>query len=242
MTAGMHCPEFILMLTRNDATVANARELVTQISNPALHIVGFKDVGLDKSALTELATMIRQEDRKVALEVVSLDEAAEMRSVELALSLDVDLLLGGTHASEVVNAIRGTKITYLPFPGKIHGHPSKLKGSIAEITHHARQLAALEGVGGLDLLAYRHAGNATELMESVISAVDIPVVVAGSIDCREKISAVASCGAWGFTVGAAAIDNVFSPTKPTINHQIETILRARDEAANRGRVPSEVAE
>ncbi len=233
MTLRTRPPEFILMLTRNDSTVSNARELARGISNPKLNIVGFKDVGgLNKPALAELATIIRDKGKKVALEVVSPDQSAEMRSVEMACALKVDLLLGGTRANEVANVIRGSELKYFPFPGVVVDHPSRLTGTVSEITAHAQELASVDGVCGLDLLAYRHSGNVTQLMTSVVGAAGIPVVIAGSIDSSNRIAAVVSSRAWGFTVGAAAIDGLFSPARPNLNHQIEAIIRARDEAVN----------
>ena len=55
--------------------------------------------------------------------------------------------------------LSGTGIRYCPFPGRIVGHPSLLRGSIEEITQSAVELAAMDGVGGLDLLAYRYDGD-----------------------------------------------------------------------------------
>jgi DhnA family fructose-bisphosphate aldolase class Ia len=104
-------------------------------------------------------------------------------------------------------------------------HPSVLKGSPEEITDSVIQLTSIEGVQGLDLLAYRYQGNVPELMQSVCRGSDKPVIMAGSIDCEEKIAAVASSGAAGFTVGTAAFQNRFPSEKKGLIGQVETILK-----------------
>ena len=58
----------------------------------------------------------------------------------------------------------------------------------------------MDGVTGLDLLAYRFNGNVEALMTSVVRAVKVPVTVAGSIDRPARIRALAAAGIWGFTV------------------------------------------
>jgi hypothetical protein len=86
---------------------------------------------------------------------------------------------GGTRVDDVLPILAGTSIRYFPFPGRICGHPSVLEGTIEEIVHSARELAARDGVHGLDLLAYRSKQDAPALMNAVCAAVPKPVLVAG---------------------------------------------------------------
>ena len=44
------------------------------------------------------------------------------------------------------------------------GHPSVLEGSVEQITESAVSLTALEGVLGVDVLAYRFQGDVSALM------------------------------------------------------------------------------
>jgi tRNA-dihydrouridine synthase len=69
-------------------------------------------------------------------------------------------------------------------------------------------------VDGINLLAYRYDGNVDALVETVVDAVSIPVVAAGSVDSRERIQALAERGVWGFTIGTAALDGVLVPGAP----------------------------
>ncbi|ACI52042.1 conserved hypothetical protein [Gluconacetobacter diazotrophicus PA1 5] len=220
-------PDFIFMLTRHDRTVENAADLVQTARAAGVRHIGFKDIGLPFAALQVLARTIRQAGAKIYLEVVSLDRESELRSVRAGIALGVDYLLGGTHVDDVLPLLDGTTIRYYPFPGRITGHPSILEGTEAEIVRSAVDLASRPGVHGLDLLAYRFAGEVPNLMRRVCEAVaDKPVIVAGSLDRAERIRAAASAGAAGFTVGTAAFDGAF-PASPDLAGQIghiQTIL------------------
>ncbi len=206
-------PDFIFMLTNQDRTVADARERLADVVNAGVRHIGFKDVGLPFDRLVELAGAIKAAGATLYLEVVSLDEESERRSAEAAIDLGVDILMGGTRPEVVLPVIAGKGIGYYPFPGRIVGHPSRLEGTIETIVESARQLTAIDGVSGLDLLAYRFSGDVETLMGHVCSAVDKPVVIAGSIDRKERMAAVVRAGAAGFTIGTAAFNGTFSGSR-----------------------------
>lgn len=217
-------PEFIFMLTRNDATVEDAREVYREVRDLDLRYVGFKDVGLPFDRLRELANAIRAEGQRVMLEVVSERREGELRSVHAALDLGVDYLMGGTHAEEVTRLIAGSSIRYFPFPGKVFGHPSLLRGSIHEIAESARALGATNGVHGLDLLAYRYDGDVEALARAVVAAGGVPVIAAGSISTGAQIRLLADLGVWGFTVGTAIFERQFAPGDPSLRAQVKAVL------------------
>ena len=203
-------PEFVFMLTHEDRTVENAFEVYEEVwGAEGLRYVGFKDVGLPFGRLKELAETVHAGGHEVMLEVVSEREEDELRSARAALELGVDYLLGGTSAAKVVDIIEGAGILYYPFPGRIVGHPSLLRGTIEEITSSARRLAEMDGVDGLDLLAYRFDGDVGALARGVVGAVDVPVIAAGSVDSEERIRHLAEAGVWGFTVGSAVFEGRF---------------------------------
>jgi 4-hydroxythreonine-4-phosphate dehydrogenase len=215
--------EFIFMLTRDDVTIGDARAKYADVRGSRLRWVGFKDVGLPFGELRALAEEIHRDDRKVALEVVSLDETSELRSAEAALEIGVDLLMGGVHPDAVLPLVAPTNVLYFPFPGRVTGHPSVLEGSVEEIAQSARRLTAKRGVHGLDLLAYRFSGDVPSLMSAVVGASFGPVVVAGSVDSDARIDAVKQSGAWAFTVGSAVFDSAFPAPRSTAG-QVEHIL------------------
>jgi 4-hydroxythreonine-4-phosphate dehydrogenase len=92
----------------------------------------------------------------------------------------------------------------------------------------ARMLAALSGVKGLNLLAYRFAGDAKALIKDVVRSVSKPVLVAGSIDTPERVASVIRGGAAAFTVGTAVFDRAFAPGTSGLAGQIEAIQNAMD--------------
>ncbi|MBB3526905.1 4-hydroxythreonine-4-phosphate dehydrogenase [Rhizobium sp. BK456] len=203
-------PIFIFMLTNQDRTVADAAERLKDVLAAGITHVGFKDIGLPFDELLVLASAIKAAGATLYLEVVSLDEESERRSAQASVDLGVDILMGGTRPNVVLPVIAGKNIRYYPFPGKIVGHPSKLEGTIETIVDSARQLTAIEGVSGLDLLAYRFDGDVEALITRVCEAIDKPVVVAGSIDSPQRMAAVVQSGAAGFTIGTAAFNGAFS--------------------------------
>jgi hypothetical protein len=213
---------FILMLTRNDQTVINARAVYQSIRHCGLQFVGFKDIGLPLGDLKLLTNDIRKDGCKVLLEVVSSTQESELLSIEAAIKLNVDYLLGGRHATDAVKLLKGKNIQYFPFAGHTIGHPTRLTGSVQEIVEDAKALCALDGVHGLDLLAYRFAGDVPELARQVLQAVNKPVIAAGSIDSLERIHTMQAAGMWGFTVGSALFNGLFPANN--MKAQIDSIL------------------
>lgn len=222
--------EFIFMLTRNDQTVPDAMAVYEQIRDSDLDHVGFKDIGLPTARLRELASAMRADGRDVYLEVVSERAEDERRSVEAALEIGVDWLLGGTHPDTALEILDGVgppgtpgRPRYCPFPGRIVGHPSLLEGTIEEIARSARDLTARPGIHGLDLLAYRWAGDVPALVRAVVDASAGPVIAAGSVDSARRIDALAHAGAWAFTIGAAIFDGKL-PAGPSVREQLDCAL------------------
>ena len=217
---------FIFMLTRNDKTVADAMtHLDTALSLGVRHI-GFKDVGLPVAELKALNAAIKAKGATSYLEVVSLDRDSEMASARAAVEIGVDVLLGGTRVDDVLPILVGTSLQYFPFPGQISGHPSVLGGSIEEISASARDLAARDGVHGLDLLAYRAPDlDVPALVAAVCAAAGKPVIVAGSIADKDRIAAIHAAGAAGFTIGTAALDGAYPAQGADLETQLGAILR-----------------
>jgi hypothetical protein len=222
--------EFIFMLTRNDQTVPNAMDVYDDIRDSGLHYIGFKDIGLPVARLRDLATAMRADGREVFLEVVSERAEDEIRSVEAALEIGVDWLLGGTHPDEALAILDRVgppgapgRPRYCPFPGRVVGHPSVLEGTIEEIARSARELTSRDGVHGLDLLAYRWNGDVPSLVGAVVAASHGPVIAAGSVDSAERIDALAAAGAWAYTIGGAIFEARL-PAGPSVREQVACAL------------------
>jgi hypothetical protein len=225
--------EFIFMLTHSDRTVPDARAVYDDVRSTGLRYVGFKDIGLPIAELRDLAAAIRSDGREVMLEVVSEDKDDELRSIRAGLEIGVDWLLGGTHPDEALEILAGTAVRYCPFPGRVIGHPSLLRGTIEEIAADAASLTARPGVHGLDLLAYRYDGDVGALTAAVNERSSGPVIAAGSVDSLERIDVLARIGVWGFTIGGAIFDGRFRGT-PSVAAQIETVLAALEQRSALG--------
>jgi hypothetical protein len=219
--------EFIFMLTRNDATVPNALAVYEELRSTGLRYVGFKDIGLPIEDLRVLAQAIKGDGRQVMLEVVSEHADDELRSIQAAVDIGVDWVLGGTNPEPALALLAGAGPKYCPFPGRVIGHPSLLRGTIQEIADDARALTAQRGVHGLDLLAYRFDGDVPALVAAVVEAATGPVIAAGSVDSLERIQTLNQLGVWGFTIGGAIFDGRL-PGAPSARAQIEAVLRAID--------------
>ena len=215
--------DFIFMLTRNDRTVADAAIHADTALRAGIRHIGFKDIGLPFEALADLTRQIRQGGAMTYLEVVSLDRESEICSAKAAVDLGIDYLLGGTNAADIVPLLEGTGIRYYPFPGRIAGHPSILEGTPDEIVASAVALAAHDYVAGVDLLAYRAAGDVPALMAAVCQAISKPVIMAGSVNGPEQIEMIRKSGAAGFTIGTAALDGEFPAERTDLECQLRTI-------------------
>jgi pyridoxal biosynthesis lyase PdxS len=217
----------IVMLTHNDTTVSNARAAYRSIRGCGLRYVGFKDIGLPLAELKLLTADLRQDGCQVMLEVVSSTPDAEMQSIEAAITLQVDYLLGGRHAKEAVKLLQGRGIRYYPFAGHTQGHPTQLTGDMQAIVEDAQALCALDGVHGLDLLAYRFAGHAPALARQVVKAVKKPVIAAGSINSPARVQAMQAAGMWAFTVGSALFEGSFDQRLASLcNHTLQAQVKA----------------
>lgn len=231
--------EFIFMLTKDDATVLDALDVYRELRGTSLRCVGFKDVGQPVPVLRRLAEEMHGDGREVFLEVVSEQAHDELRSIDAALEIGVDWLLGGTHVDAALTRLGvapsdHARPRYCPFPGRVIGHPSILEGTIDSIASSSADLTARPGVHGLDLLAYRWAGDVPALVRAVVDAADGPVIAAGSVDSRDRISALAEAGAWAFTIGGAIFERRL-PAGSSIREQVECALALAEQAPERVR-------
>ena len=130
------------------------------------------------------------------------------------MALGVDRILGGT---DLVTARRllGDLSRYFPFPGRPVGHPTRLEGDAALVAEHCAHAMA-QGCAGVDLLAYRATqAEPLDLVRAARAALaGGTLIVAGSVNSRARIHALAQAGADAFTVGSSVFDGSFSPQTP----------------------------
>src|SRR3954470_18414947 len=216
--------EFIFMLTRDDVTLADARDVYASVTGSGVRHVGCKDVGLPRAELAALLDEIKAQGAQTHLEVVSETPEATLESARVAAEIRPDYLIGGTLIEPVQEILRGTGVKFFPYVGQIVGHPCLLRGSIEEIVEDTRRAAELR-VDGINLLAYRYDGDAEALTRAVVDATELPVICAGSVDSVERIRALDECGAWAFTIGTAALDGKLVDGVP-LRDQLHAALEA----------------
>jgi len=221
--------EFIFMLTRDDVTLKDAREVYASVAGTGIRHVGCKDVGLSTEELEGLMDDIRSHGHETWIEVVSETEEATLASARAAAEIRPDHLIGGTLIEPVQEILAGTGVRFWPYVGQIVGHPCLLRGSIEGIVADTRRAATL-GVDGINLLAYRYDGDVEALVRAVVGATDLPVICAGSVHSVERIRTLDACGAWAFTIGTAALDGALVDGAP-LSGQLQAALEAAGASA-----------
>lgn len=219
--------DFIFMLTRQDQTVEDARQIVDMALATGVRRMGFKDVGASRDDLRALTEAIREAGAASYMEVVSTTSDRVRQSMETARAIGVDYVLGGQDLEVARTTLEGGLARFYPFPGKPHGHPTALGGTPEEVARDC-QTYINAGCAGVDLLAFRATeADPLDLVRAARATLaDRELIVAGSVDSPERIHALAEAGADAFTIGSAIFDGSFSPTKGSFFSQIHDVLEA----------------
>lgn len=219
--------DFIFMLTRQDQTVEDARQILELALATGVRRVGFKDVGASRDELEALTGAIRDAGAISYMEVVSTTSDQVRQSMENARDIGVDYVLGGQDLESARHTLEGGLARYYPFPGRPHGHPTALGGTPDDVARDCKGYIDA-GCAGVDLLAFR--ATEAEPLELVRAAraslAGRELIVAGSVDSPGRIHALAEAGADAFTIGSAIFDGSFSPTKGSFVSQIHDVLEA----------------
>jgi hypothetical protein len=218
--------DFVFMLTRSDQTVTDCLEVLDDIRALGLAHIGFKDVGVSPDVLAELVRQIKAAGSTSYMEVVSTSREACLRSARVARDIGIDLFLGGTQVEEILEILAASAVRYLPFPGRLLEHPTKLAGSAAQVEDDCRRFRAMS-CAGIDLLAYRATeADPLELVRAARRGSDGILLVAGSIHRPAQIRDLAAAGADAFTIGSAVFDGSFAPRLGSLRSQLRAVLDA----------------
>lgn len=201
-------PELIVMLTHNDQTVENAREVFEACKNSKARFWGFKEEPLPIQDMKELYSIMKECGKTTFLEVVAYDEEECLAGANMAIDCGVDVLLGTMYSDSINELCKEHGLKYMPFVGTVTGRPSVLEGTPEGMIAEA-QKALEKGVYGFDLLGYRYAGDAAALNKAFVEAVDAPVCLAGSIDSYQRLDEVKDAAPWAFTIGGAFFEGKF---------------------------------
>lgn len=205
-------PEIIVMLTNNDVTVPDAREIFRNAQDLPINVWGFKDVGLSPAQMTELVADMKEAGKSVALEVVTFDEAELLASAQLAVDCEVDYFTGARFSEPARDLVKAAGIAYFPFCGDVAGSPIVLNGTEDQIVDDARK-ALHAGADGVDLVAYRYLqGDPEQLGDRVVEELGASkVIIAGSINSPDRMRRMNRMGAFAYTMGGALFEGAFRP-------------------------------
>ena len=138
--------------------------------------------------------------------------------------LGVDWVLGGTHAEEALPILPGSGLPLLPVPG--HRHRAIRACCAARwraSPRTLRELTALDGVHGLDLLAYRFDGDVARPCARRGRGLGR----AGHRGRKRRLArahpALAALGVWGYTIGGAIFEGRL-PGGPGVAGQVREVL------------------
>ena len=203
-------PELVVMLTYNDVTVTNAKEVFESCQDLDVQNWGFKNVGLPIPAMAELVALMKENGKTTFLEVVTYDEQSCLAAAKLAVQCGFDVLMGTCYYPAVHEFLKDKNILYSPFVGKVSGSPSILEGTNEEIIADANGMIE-KGIQAFDILAYRHVIDGQKLAYEFCAAIAARarVCIAGSIASFARIDTMFDIGPWGFTMGSALFDAKF---------------------------------
>jgi hypothetical protein len=220
-------PKLITMLTYNDETVQDALEVFTQCADLPCEFWGFKDIGLPVEKMKQLVATMKAAGKTTFLEIVSLTEKECLNGARVAVDCGFDYLMGTVFYNGVFEYLKDKAIKFLPFCGKVTGHPSVVEGTIQEAVEDGKKLEQI-GVDGFDLLAYRYVGDPEQLAREFIAGVKLPVVIAGSIDSFDRLDIVKELNPWAFTIGTAFFEKKFV-REASFKTQIQEVLSYLDQ-------------
>ncbi len=218
--------DFIFMLTNGDKTVANCLGVLESIKDVGVSHIGFKDVGVSIGTLATLAARIKEIGATSYMEVVSTTPADIEKSINTAVKIGIERVLGGQDVEFTLPLLEGTGATYYPFPGRPLGHPTVLGGKPEDIQADCERFRAA-GCPGVDLLAYRACeADPLDLIRGARAGLkDGYLIVAGSIDSQERIRMISDAGADAFTIGTAIFNNVFASGGDSVPYQCQEVLK-----------------
>ena len=206
-------PQLIVMLTYNDRTINNAREVFEACKDAPADFWGFKEEPLPLEEMKALCERMKALGKTTFLEVVAYSEAEGLEGAEKAVTCGFDVLMGTMYYDSVRDLCRQHGLKYMPYVGKVTERPSILSGTIDEIIAESRGLLE-KGVYGFDLLGYRYEGDAQALNRRFVEEVPAPVCIAGSVNSFERLAKIKNTAPWAFTIGGAFEDHKFGSTWP----------------------------
>lgn len=200
-------PELIVMLTLDDRTVPDAKEIFKSCASAPVKTWGFKDVGIPFEQMRSLTAAMKDVGKTVYIESLESAENACLQSAKIAVDCGADVMSGGQYYESVKTFLHTNGLRYEPAIGTLRGRPAVLLGTLEQMSQEATYLKQC-GVNGVDLASYRYDGDPVSLMRAVVAS-GVQTCVAGSIDSRQRLHEIADCGIHRFTIGSAFFHHKF---------------------------------
>lgn len=201
-------PNLIVMLTHNDKTIDNAIDVFEQCKDSQAKYFGIKDGSLSLSEMQKIYAYMKEHNKITVFEIVQYEEEESLKYAKMAKDCQIDIVMGTCYFESVHKLCLENNLKYMPFIGQIHDRPSILSGEIVDIVAQANSYKE-KGVDGIDLLGYRYVGNPEVLNETIVSQVDLPIIIAGSIDSYQRLDEMKRISPFAFTIGSAFFDHKF---------------------------------
>lgn len=201
----------IVMLTWNDVTVKNAKEIFLEAKDAKAKHWGFKVDGTTPESMRELVALMKAAGKKTYIEELAIDEPACIRAAQLCAQYGVEHLLGTLYYDSVKKICEEGGVAYSPFVAL--DADTRLRAPIDEIIRQAKQ-AEQKGIFGINLSAFRYlGGDPVELLKQLSAQISRQFTIAGSVNSYERIDVLKNIPKlYGFTIGGAFFEHKFGDT------------------------------
>ena len=207
----MAIPRLIVMLTNNDVTVPDSKEIFLAAKDAPAECWGIKDVGLPLDEMKDLVKCMKEYGKVTFMESIGTTEEDAKKGIEVAVQCGFDYLMGTHYFESTEKLAESYGIKHLPFVG--HRVSGRLFGQIDDIVNEAVSIASTTSVFGINVSGFRYQdGDPAELIDQLVKKVGKPVTSAGSIGSYERLDLMKKIQPWGFTIGGAFFNHVFGDT------------------------------
>jgi len=203
--------ELITMLTWNDVTVPNAKEVFLSAADAPCKHWGFKIEGTTPESFADLAATMKEHGKEVYIEVLAMSEEDCIKAAEQCIAGGAQHMLGTPYYPSVQKMLDEAGVTYSPFPAL--DPDSRMRKPIPEVVDCAMGFEEA-GCDGFTISAYRYlGGEPEELLRALDDATKMPFRIAGSVNSYERLDFCKSLkNLTGFTIGGAFFENKFGET------------------------------
>ena len=196
------------MLVWHDRTVENAFEVYKESKKSMCKDWGCKDIGIPKADIEKLISTIKADHNTTYMEMMGSTEQDFVNTANFAVKAKINVVIGGKYYDSVANILKENSIEYYPFIGELVGNPRVLKGTIEDIVKEAKTTAK-KNVSGVTVAIYRFNGDKEALLNKLNSEIDAKIVVAGSVNSKERVQELAKNGIYGITIGSSFFQKDF---------------------------------